>query len=274
MFPQKYKYYLLGLLTIVAVLFWWVVWEGEKPAQFQVVFFDVGQGDSIFIEDEERHQILIDGGEGKAVLSKLGKAMPFFDRSLDAVILTHPNRDHLGGLIEVLERYKVDRVIYNGVESDDEYYKRFKEIIAKKNIAVSFPRYGEHIMLANNTRLDFLFPLEDLKDKKVKDLNNTSIVCRLARGEKEYLLMGDAGQDEEAELISNNVYLKSDVLKVGHHGSKNSTSENFLKAVEPQAAIISVGKNTYGHPNEAILGRLQDLGAQILRTDERGDISY
>lgn len=274
MFSQKYKYYFLGLLTIVAVLLWWAVGEIKKPAEFQVIFFDVGQGDSIFIEDEERHQILIDGGEGKMVLSKLGKVMPFFDRSLDAVILTHPNRDHLGGLIEVLERYKVDRVIYNGVESGDEYYKRFKGIIAKKNIAVSFPRYGEHIDLANDTHLDFLFPLEDLRDKKVKDLNNTSIVCRLVRGEKEYLLMGDAGLDEEAELISNNVYLKSDVLKVGHHGSKNSTSENFLKAVEPQAAIISVGKNTYGHPNEAALKRLQDLGAQILRTDERGDIKY
>ena len=259
---------------MLTILGWWAVWEGGKPPKFRVIFYDVGQGDSIFIEDEERHQILIDGGEGKTVLSKLGKVMPFFDRSLDVVILTHPNRDHLGGLIEVLERYKVDRVIYNGVESDDEYYKRFKEIIARKNIAVSFPRYGEHIMLASNTHLDFLFPLEDLKDKKVKDLNNTSIVCRLARGEKEYLLMGDAGQDEEAELISNNVYLKSDVLKVGHHGSKNSTSENFLKAVEPQAAIISVGKNTYGHPNEAALKRLQDFGAQILRTDEKGDIKY
>jgi len=271
---QKYRYHLLGLLSIIAFLSWWAVWEIKKPAEFRVIFYDVGQGDSIFIEDEQHHQVLIDGGEGKTVLSKLGKYMPFFDRSLDAVILTHPNKDHLGGLIEVLEKYKVDRVFYSGVASEDEYYKKFKEIIKNKNITVSFPHYGEHINLANNSHLDFLFPLESLQDKKVKDLNDTSIVCRLVRGEKEYLLMGDAGIEEETELISDNIYLQADILKVGHHGSKNSTGENFLQAVKPQEAIISVGKNTYGHPNEIILKRLQDFGVKIFRTDEKGDIQY
>jgi len=274
MFPQKYKYYFLGLLAIVAVLFWWAVQEEKKPAQFRVVFFDVGQGDSIFIEDEMRHEILVDGGPGKAVLSKLGKEMPFFDRSLDLVILTHPDKDHLAGLLEVLKKYQVGEVFYNGIQDNSPYYQEFLKIIAEKKIPVAFPHLGQEVDLANNAHLDFLFPLTDIRGKKFKDTNDSSIVSRLVRGDREYLLTGDAGNGIEEEILKNNIYLQSDILKVAHHGSKNGTSENFLKAVGPQDAIISVGKNTYGHPNEAALERLQDWGAQILRTDEKGDIGY
>lgn len=270
---KKYQYYILIFLLGVTCLSWWAVWETGKK-EFHIRFFSIGQGDSIFIEDEAGHQILIDGGENKIILEKLGEVLPFFDRSLDLVILTHPNRDHLGGILEVLEKYKVEKVIYTGVESDDAYYQKFKEILKQKNIPVFFVQEGWRINLTGGAYLDFLFPLENLKGQKMKDLNESSIVCRLVRGEKEYLLMGDADFSTESALIRQNIYLKSDLLKVGHHGSKNATSENFLKAVQPEVAIISVGENRYGHPHPELLERLQSLGIKVLRTDQEGDIEY
>lgn len=270
---KKYQYYILIFLLGVTFLSWWAVWEMGRE-EFNIRFFSIGQGDSIFIEDEAHHQILIDGGEGKTVLEKLGEVLPFFDRSLDLVILTHPNRDHLGGILEVLEKYQVEKVIYTGVESEDVYYQKFKEILKQKNIPVFFIQEGWRINLSNGSYLDFLFPLENLKGQKMKDLNESSIVCRLVRGEKKYLLMGDAGFSTESALIRQNIYLKSDFLKIGHHGSKNATSKNFLKAVQPEVAIISVGENRYGHPHPELLERLQSLGIKVLRTDQGGDIEY
>lgn len=274
MFFQRYKYYILGFLALLTILSWWAVWERQVQNEARIVFFDVGQGDSIFIQDEARHQVLIDGGPGRSILEKLGAAMPFFDHSLDLLILTHPNSDHLAGLVEVLQRYKVEQVLYTGVAGSDPYYQKFQEIIAEKKIPVNFPRAGQRIMLARGAYLEILFPFEDLRGKQVKDLNDISLVCRLVRGDKEYLLMGDAGVSAEKELLVHNVYLKSDVLKVGHHGSKTATSENFLKAVAPKIAVISVGENKYGHPTAAVLERLQNLAVEILRTDEKGDIEY
>lgn len=252
---------------------WWCLWEAKKPAEFRVVFFDVGQGDSVFIEDSQKHQILIDGGIGKLVLSRLGRVMPFFDRSLDLVILTHPDMDHLGGILEVLKKYQVDQVFYTGIADESSGYQEFLKILEEEKIKTAFPFAGEKLRLADGVIMNFLSP-GDVKGKKFKDTNQSSFVIRLVDGEKEYLLTGDAGIDVEKKLIKDNVYLAADILKVGHHGSKNSTSENFLKAVAPREAVISVGENKYGHPAPEVLERLNKMGIEILRTDEKGNIEH
>ncbi|MDP2918319.1 MAG: MBL fold metallo-hydrolase [bacterium] len=271
---SKFKYYFLLFLLLMTVPVWWGVWEIKKPGEFRVIFFDVGQGDSIFIKDRKQHQILIDGGEGRTVLSRLGRVMPFFDRSLDLVILTHPDKDHLDGILEVLKKYQVNQVFYTGIAENSASYQEFLKILGEKKIKIAFPFSGQKLHLADGARLNFLSPSEDVTGKKFKDTNQTSFVIRLVNGEKEYLFTGDAGIDVETKLIKNNVYLRSDILKIGHHGSKNSTSENFLKAVSPRQAVISVGENKYGHPSPEVLGRLDKLGIEISRTDEKGNIEY
>jgi len=275
MFSKKYQYYLLFILTLTTLLAWWAVYLGRGEGEFRVVFFDVGQGDATFIQDQAGHQILIDGGEGDLVLDKLGEILPFFDRSLDLVILTHPHRDHVEGLVSVLKRYKVDLVLYTGVEYTSPYYQEFEELLLKKKIIFAFSHHNQRISLADGAYIDILFPWEAMDGKEVENLNNTSIVCRLVRGPEEYLLVGDAEKEVEAELIQNNVYLQSDVLRVGHHGSKTSSTVDFLRAVEPEVAIISVGKeNRFNHPHQDVLERLENFGIEVFRTDLEGDIAY
>lgn len=271
---QRFKYYFLLFLVGIAVLSWWAVWEKKEQGQFRVIFFDVGQGDSIFIEDELGHQILIDGGEDKAVLENLGQVLPFYDRSLDLVILTHPHNDHVAGLVEVLQRYQVDRVLYSGVRYDNAAYQEFKEVIKTKGISFAYPHYGQRIILAGDAYLDILNPWEEIVEQDLENLNNSSIVCRLVKGDQEYLFTGDAETKLEKELIQKNIYLQANILKLGHHGSQTSSSESFLRAVDPREAIISVGENKYGHPHALILERLHDFDIEIKRTDLLGDINY
>lgn len=273
MFWTRYKYYFLGFLAAIALVFGFAVLEQNKESKFEVVFLNVGQGDSIFIQDKVGHQILIDGGAGKVVLNELGNKMPFWDYTLDLVILTHPDKDHLEGLIAVLNKYEVEKVLLAGIKDESAEYQIFQEMIKKQKIPILVPKRGEKIELTDGN-LGFLFPGNDFEGKKVKDTNATSSVIRLVTETQQYLFTGDAGTNVENSLIKENIYLKSDILKIAHHGSKNSTSDNFLRAVAPTEAIISVGKNSYGHPTDVVLKRLQDFGAKILRTDEVGDIIY
>ncbi len=271
---KKNKYYILGFLFAVALLVWWAVGEKQNNAGLRVIFFDVNQGDSILIEDAADHQILIDGGEGREVLAKLGKYLPFYDRSLDLVILTHPHQDHVAGLVEVLKRYRVEQVLFTGIPYDQAGYGEFKAAVKEKGIKFSKPHYGQRIVLAEGAFLDFLFPGTEEFAFDPDKINNTSIICRLVQGEQEYLFVGDAEGEVEDDLIAHHLYLQSDILKIGHHGSKTSSQENFLRAVKPKEAVISVGENKYNFPHTVVLERLRALGIEIKRTDLQGDIVY
>lgn len=236
-----------------------------------VWFFDVGQGDAIFIESPDGRQILIDGGTGSLVLEKLSRVMPFWDRSLDAVLLTHPHADHIGGLISVLERYRVERVYTTGslyaTTETEEFLRRLND--GEEVVIVDGPVTLE---LGRGTTLEIIAPVESLRNVRVDDPNNASIAGVLRYGEINVLLTGDLGGRAEQGLLTR---LKEtvDVLKVGHHGSQTSTSADLLKATKPVAAIISVGAdNSYGHPHAATLDRLKEFGVTVLRTDLDGDI--
>ncbi len=266
------KNLILSFLLICNVFSWLVVYDLSRPQFLEVIFFDIGQGDSIFIETPDNYQILIDGGPTNVILEKLGKEMDFWDRRIDLIILTHPEHDHIAGLIEVLKRYEVENIVWTGILRDTAEYKEWVRLIEEEGSNIKIVQAGQRI-ITPNLFFQILYPLENLKGQDVKNTNNVSIINRLVFNNTSFLFLGDAYKSVERKLVNNGTYLDSDILKVGHHGSKTSTSKELLESVNPQIAVISAGKdNRYGHPYEEVLEILNDYGIRILRTDEVGDI--
>lgn len=218
-------------------------------------------------------QILIDGGDGKDILNKLGKYLPFYDKKIELMIMTHPDKDHIGGLVEVLRYYEVEQILMTGIKCEKAICRERDKLIAEKNIPVAYAHFGQEIK-AGNINMVVLHPFESLKNQEVKDSNDASIFLKFILNGESYLLTGDAGFKVDKKLLDKNINLKSKILKVSHHGSKYGTSNEFLKAVKPEKAIISVGKNSYGHPAKELLNRLKNINAQIFRTDEIGDVIF
>ena len=269
---KNFSLIILSLLLAFNILAWIVVFDLSKIQPLEVVFFNVGQGDSIFIETPKKQQILIDGGPGSVILEKLGKEMPFYDNTLDLIILTHPEKDHLTGLISVLKRYKVENILWTGIIRDTLEFKEWERKILeeKANIKIAHPLQK---IIASKTVLEILYPFENLAGREFEDSNETSIVSRLVFGENSFLFTGDIRKSEEKALLEQRANLGSDVLKVSHHGSKTSNSKEFVEKVSPQIAVISVGKdNSYGHPTQEVLDILKSYGIKVLRTDQQGDI--
>ena len=276
MIPEKMKKFipvLIGILFLSNFLTWLAVFDLSQPQLLEVSFFDVGQGDSIFIETPQRHQILIDGGLDSTVLEKLGKEMPFWDRTLDLVVLTHPDFDHVSGLIEVLKSYKVENILWTGVISDKPEAQEWKAVLEKENARVVMAQAGEKI-IADGAVFEVLYPFESLEGKAPESLNNSSIVMRMDFGEQSFLFTGDIYKSVENEILQAGENVNSDFLKVAHHGSKNSSASEFIGEVSPEVAIIQVGKdNTYGHPASTTLETLEEYGIKnIIRTDLAGSI--
>ncbi len=279
---QKIFLYILGALFLGAVLVWSAVWQsgtasitGQLGGQnkLKVDFFDVGQGAATLIEAPNRNRVLIDGGPGSQILNKLGRAMPFFDREIDVVILTHPDSDHLNGLIDVLKKYKIGEVVDPCLAEPQANYQEFLRLIEEKKINHLCAQAGQRIKLSEDVVLDILFPFESLEGVSLKNTNDSSIVAKLSYGQNKILLTGDAEQKTEIQLINKQIDLGVQILQVGHHGSKTSTSAEFIQAVKPEIAVIQVGKdNRYGHPHQDVLDRLKNI--KIFRTDLDGDADF
>jgi competence protein ComEC len=238
-------------------------------------FLDVGQGDAILIRKGSQ-QVLIDGGPSpQAIGLELGRQMPFWDRTIELVILTHPSADHVTGLIEVLNRYRVERVCYPDLDFSSATYDEWLKLIEAKNIETTLTRAGQRIDLGDGVVIEVLNPQQPPLSGTESDVDNNGAVLRLSRGEVSFLLTADLMWEGELELVYNRADLKSTVLKAGHHGSGTSTSSGFLAVIDPELAVISVGAdNEYGHPASEVLKRLEDrLGPEnIYRTDEDGAI--
>ncbi|TSD01545.1 MAG: DNA internalization-related competence protein ComEC/Rec2 [Parcubacteria group bacterium Athens0714_26] len=260
------------MLFAVAVLVWYAVFC-ESRAGAEIYFLDVGQGDAAFIEASNGNQVLIDGGPDRKVLSELSKVMPFYDHSIDVLIESHPDADHIAGLIEVLKNYKVGAIIEPGTVSDSSVYVELENLIKEKRVKKFILSSGAKIDLGNGAYFDVLLPPAGADTSKMSS-HDGILVLKLYYGNNSFLFTGDMENKMENYLVStDSAGLKSDVLKIGHHGSKTSTSELFLGWVQPQYAVISVGKdNKYGHPTQEILDRLVQFKIPILRTDEKGTI--
>jgi len=265
---------LVGMFSAILILAGVAFFQSSAESKaLEVAFLDVGQGDAILIKTPDHQRILIDGGPSNAVVNKLGENLPFFEKEIDLIILTHPHADHLDGLIEVLKRYEVKKILSTGVTHTTPDYLAWLEEIKNKNIPMEIAVAGQMFDFGGGVEMEILYPAEDLTGKSVENLNDTSIVAKLIFGQTSFLFTGDAEMEVEEKLISGGADLKADVLKVGHHGSKNATGEDFLEKVQPRFAVISVGAdNQFGHPNAMTLKRLEKIGAEILRTDEDGDI--
>ena len=265
------KVYILCALFAANFFIWQAVMAGEHRGVLTIAFLDVGQGDAIFIESPTGNQVLIDGGPGQMVFSPLSAVMPFYDRSIDVVIATHPDADHIGGLPEVLRRYDVDTFLDPGVSSDTGTYQALVQSIGLAGVERVVARRGMKINLGGGATLEILFPDRDMEGA---DTNDASIVAKLVYGDTSFLFTGDSPEKIERYLASiDGKNLDVDVLKAGHHGSKTSTSDTFLGFTSPQIAVLSVGSdNRYGHPHKEVLDRLLDFDIKILRTDEEGTI--
>ncbi len=274
-FTQKWT--LLGVLGVAAMLAWLAVFASAKIDGAKIYFFDVGQGDAIFIELPDGRQILIDGGPDAKVLEGLGKVMPFWDREIDIMIATHADADHLAGLVPALAHYEFGTIIWNGIAAETKIFKEWQEAVDSEGAEVVVGRCCMRFTLSNQAFFEILYPLNLTRNGGVTNdtQNNLSLVIRFAYGNASFLLTGDIERQVEREIVQQNFNLQSNVLKIPHHGSKTSSSELFLEAVRPQVAIISAGRNnSYGHPHPAILQRLKNYDIDIRRTDLEGDIIY
>jgi competence protein ComEC len=238
-----------------------------------VVFFDVGQGDSIYIESPTGKQVLIDGGPNGTVLRRLSDQMGYWDRSLDMVIATHEDRDHVGGLPDVFDRYAIGTFVRTENQGESTEAHIIDDLSKREGSVITYARRGMVFDLGASTTLTILFPD---KDPSMLDSNTSSIVARLTYGEREFLFTGDAPKDIEGHLtFQDPAVLRSDVLKLGHHGSRTSSSEYFLRAVAPTYAIVSSGKdNRYGHPHKEVIDRLATLGISVSNTAHEGSITF
>ncbi|MEK7565060.1 MAG: MBL fold metallo-hydrolase [Patescibacteria group bacterium] len=280
---QLTKSFILGILTFITVLIFWFVFEKDNQ-KAEVIFLNVGQGDSQLIVLPSDIQILIDGGPNTDISAKISKYIPFYDKDIELVILTHPHADHLRGLLSVLKDYKVQNFMFAGANYESKIYAEFLDALKKEGSNVYVAEAGDLISYEKDPILKILTPLKNTLSKNFKGIHESMVVSELSLGNKKFLLTGDMEEILERQLIASyfakasqdksNTLEDIDVLKIGHHGSKTSTSENFLKIVKPEEAIIQVGNNSYGHPTSLVLDRLAKSGVKIFRNDQLGDIVY
>ncbi len=268
--------FIIVVLVVVNVVSWGFLFDINSRV-LRVVFFDVGQGDAIFIRTPQNHHILIDGGVDNTILEKLDKEIPFFYKNIDLVILSHPHADHVNGLIEVVGRYNVKDIICTGVDGDSGVALKWQEIIQRDGYRQAIA--GQKVS-AGNFYIKTLYPLTGIAGEKVDDLNEVSVVSKLNFDNREvFLFTGDVYREQEKEVIEyveeNGISLKTDVLKIGHHGSRTSTAEEFLLQTLPRIAIVMVGEdNRYDHPHQEVLDILGKYKVEIKRTDRHGDIIF
>ncbi|MCL4299682.1 MAG: DNA internalization-related competence protein ComEC/Rec2 [Anaerolineae bacterium] len=263
----------LGGAAAGALLVWLAVLS-LPDGRLHVAFLDVGQGDAILITTPDGRQILIDGGPTATDLAwRLGQQMPFWDHSLDMVVNTHPDADHLAGLPPLLDRYQVEQILIPDVGTDSALYREWETQLAKAQLTPTISQAGMELSLGRGITATLLNP--GPAAVREDDPNNHSVVMRLQMGRISFLLPGDIEEPVERNLVWQQAPLAATVLKSAHHGSKTSSSEAFLEAVNPQVVVISVGKdNDFGHPSPEVMERYAEHGLTVFRTDEQGTVEF
>lgn len=274
--PKKSYSLLIFLLILIAVNIFLISLDFKSSFGGGLTFamLDVGQGDALFIESPTGTQILVDGGPPRKILNELSRVMSPFDRHIDAIVITNPDADHIGGFLDVLKMYEIGTVFETDASSDSKIYQNLQIEIKNKSIPSVLVRKGMKLDVGGGAVIDVLFPDRDVS---AWSSNDGSVVAKLSYGSNSFMLTGDSTTVTEKIILKENTKekLNSTILKVGHHGSRTSTSASFTEAVAPTYALISVGKNNkYGHPHRDTFDTLTKFGAKILRTDLLGTIIF
>ena len=284
MFSLRVGYFICGLTTGLVLLFSFL--SSLPDGKLHIIFCNVGQGDAAYIRLPDGRDMLVDGGPNERVLDCLGKSMPFWDRSLDLVVLTHPQKDHLQGLLSVLARYQIGYLVRSNVSNTSEGYQQFVSRIKAHHIHERFVTSGE-LITVGDVRLSVLWPtkaqIADMGSPAViqgtsvlgisDETNTGSLVFWLRFGSFDALFPGDADVHVESRYADFTLADSTvELLKVPHHGSKYSMTKEYIDKLNPKISVISVGKNTYGHPANETLTMLANKMSRVLRTDQDGDI--
>lgn len=274
-FKKNSKYLIFGLFLVCSLAILFLLFIQSFPdGKLHLVFCDVGQGDGILIVTPSGKQVVIDGGPGDLILSCLGKNMPFYDKNIELMVLTHPQLDHMGGQIDIFKRFKVEKVIATNAVNDTPEYSAWLKEFKNEGSHNFIPSQNLKIKLDNNLTAIVLWPIDgNYNQTQPSDLNETSIVFRLEYGQFCALFTGDIGKDSQDILALANPQQECQLLKVPHHGSKNNISEGLWRQIMPRIAVISAGrKNRFGHPHKETIEALEKLGSRILRNDQQGVI--
>lgn len=264
---------ILSMLMSVTLLAGFVVMPSVSSAAtptMKVHFINVGQGDATYIKMPGGEDILIDGGrqgQGDKIIAYLKKQKV---DDIEIMIATHPDADHIGALDEVLKAYKVESVYAPKVSHTTDAYKNFLKAVKAEKLTIKTAKAGVKLPLKTGTA-KFVGPVRDYGKT---DLNNWSAVLHITYNKNKFLFAGDAEKTAETDMVKAKQTLQADVLKVGHHGAKTSSNKNFLDVVKPKYGVISVGKNSYGHPSTEVINRFKPYKTSIYRTDQKGNIIF
>ncbi|MDD4412673.1 MAG: ComEC/Rec2 family competence protein [Patescibacteria group bacterium] len=260
------KIWLASSLAIMGVVFCFIALWPTNNHKLEIDFLSVGQGDAVLIKTPNGKRVLVDAGPGRAVMEKIGYELPFYAKTIDYAILTHAHDDHEAGFIELVKKYKINQFFEGFSESQSKNYLAWQSISKNNDKQL---KEGDNLTLDEDVSLKVL----EAEDSDGKNPNNDSLVIKLSYKNFSLLLTGDAGKAAEAKMIKEGDDVKADVLKIGHHGSETSSSEDFLKKVNPKLAVISAGQgNMFGHPHEITLRKLNRLKIAFRRTDLAGTI--
>ena len=273
------KQWLIAYAVITGLIILSALQFAYAHGRLDVSVLDVGQGDSILIKTPQHHNILIDAGPDSSASERLGKELGYFDDVIDLFVMTHPHDDHFGGILDVMHRYKIKKILITGAHSGDPVYREVIDEL-KKTAEVIFAENNKDIQIGSDLFLDILYPLagQSFIGEQVSNPNNTSIAMRLVRisenrQEDLMILTGDAEQEEEREILLSGQNVNADILKVGHHGSRTATSDIFLGAIKPKTAVISVGEgNSFNHPHKETTDKL--TGLEVRQTMKEGTVHF
>lgn len=266
--PIRYKVIALAFIFIIVFLFLFV--SSRPDGRVHLVFCDVGQGDAIYIKTPTGDDVLVDGGPDSKVLNCLSDKMGFFDRTIEFLILTHPQADHMNGLIEVLRRYGVKEVMRAKAENKTPEYVSFASELENEQAKIYLAKKDQVIDFGGGLRGRIIWPEDPIFET---DLNNTSIVLRLEYGQFCAILTGDATNSIWPKIATSGSLSSCSVLKIAHHGSKNGTDNFLLSQIAPKIAVVSAGKNNrFGHPHQEVTELLEKKQIKVLRTDLDGKI--
>ncbi len=269
---KKTVFWLALFFVLDIIVFWQIAGGAGADDKLSLYFLPVGQGDSELAILPSGVKILIDGGPPNSlVLKNLDRILSPRDRYIDMIVLSHAQLDHFGGLIEVLRRYRVGVFLWNGIPGETRAAENLMRVIEERNVPLVSLAAGDRVR-NGESEIDVLWPLSVREGAKV-DLNESALVLALESRNERALFTGDIGEKTENRILAD-MTDRIDILKVGHHGSKFSSSANFFEAIQPKVAVIEVGKNSYGHPTPEVLSRLAEAGAKIFRTDQDGLLKF